>query len=176
MGEETEEESFEEIDEEFEADAGEDIDDDDIDLGDIDEDEVSDFDADEASSETPRRRSGGGSNNKDDDVLLTSNYEQAVKANPKRATKHQKRGRIIEGVLDAAKLGTEEGAVKAWVALQKQAGDAQKRTYSMKEELTENDVIDHPLFGEGYVVEILTSTKVSVLFQDGLKKLAHNRG
>ena len=174
LGEETEEETFEEIDDDFEGEVGEDLDDDDIDLGDIDEDDVGDFDAEDA-DETPRRRTGGGASSKDDADLLTSNYELAVKANPKRATKHQKRARLIEVVLDTAELGTDEGASKAWNALQKQAGDASKRKYAMGDEFTENDVIEHPKFGEGYVVEILSSTKMSVLFEDGVKKLAHNR-
>lgn len=173
MGEEPEEESFEEIEEEFDGDAADDIDDDDIDLAEIDDDEVADFD--DADDEAPPRRSGGGSSSKDDDALLTSNYEQAVKANPKRANKHQKRARIIEGVLDTAELGTPEGTAKAWNALQKQAADAKKRKYKVTDEYTENDLIHHPNFGEGYVVEILTSTKMSVLFEDGMKRLAHNR-
>jgi hypothetical protein len=173
MGEEPEEESFEEIDDDFEAEVGDDIEDDDIDLGDIDEDDVGDFDAEDA-EEAPRRRTGGGSSNKDDADLLTSNYELAVKANPKRAQKHQKRARLIEGVLDTAELTTDAGAAKAWNALQNQASDAKKRAYSVKEEFTENDVIEHPKFGEGYVVEILTSTKMAVLFEVGVKKLAHN--
>ena len=168
MSEEAEE-SFDEIEEDFEAEVGEDIEED-IDLGDLDEDEDFSSDDDEGPS-SPRRSS---SNSKDDAGLLQS-YEQAVKANPKRATKHQKRARIIEGVLDKATLDTEAGIAKAWATLQKQAGDAQKRDYSMKDEYTENDVVVHPKFGQGYVVEILTSTKVAVLFEDGIKKLAHNR-
>ena len=180
MGEETEEEAFDGLEEDFEGDVGDDIDvdvdvevdDDDIDLGDLDEDVAGFGDSDE--QVRPRRSSGG--NNKDDDDLLKSNYEQAVKANPKRAQKHQKRARIIEGVLDAAKLETEEGIAKAWVALQKQAEGAKLRKFNMSEAYTENDVISHPKFGEGYVVEILTSTKISVLFEDGIKKLAHNKG
>ena len=169
MGEENEDEAIEEMDSEFADDVGEDIDDDGLDLDNIDDDDVADFDE---SEEGPRR--GGGSPTKDDD-LLTSNYEQAVKANPKRAAKQVKRRRLIEGVLDTAELDTDEGKLKAWNALQSQAGDAKPRKYKLAEEYTENDVIEHPKFGTGYVVEILSSTKISVLFEDGVKKLAHNR-
>lgn len=173
MSDETEEESFDEMEDEFGGDVGEDIDDDDIDLGDIDDEEVADFD--DGGDDAPPRRSGGGGGSKDDDELLTTKYEEAVKANPKRQSKPQKRTRIIEGVLDAATLGTDEGARKAWNALQSQAGDAAKRKYTMADEYTENDVIVHPSFGEGYVVEVLSAGKMSVLFEDGMKRLAHNR-
>lgn len=176
MGEETEEESY---DEGMDADVSDDvdvddddieIDDDDIDLGEID----GDGDFDDEDEDRPARSSGGSS--KDDDDLLKSNYEQAVKANPKRAQKHQKRKREIEGVLDTAELGTEEGAAKAWDALQKGAGTVKPRKFKVSESYTENDVLEHPKFGTGYVVEILTSTKMSVLFEDGVKKLAQNKG
>lgn len=172
MSEEPEEESFEEVEEDFDGDVAEDLDDEDIDLGDIDEDEVGDFDE----EDEPRSTGGGGGGSRSDDAdLLAPNYEQAVKANPKRQSVQRKRARLIEGILDTAELTTAEGAAKAWQALQKQAGDAQPRKYDIKAEFTENDVVVHPSFGEGYVVEILTSTKMTVLFEDGIKRLAHNR-
>lgn len=166
MSEETEE-SFDEMEEDFDGDVSEDDIDADIDLADLDDDELPADDDDAAPR--PRRTAPA----KDDDLF--ESYEKAVVANPKRASKHQKRARLIEGVLDKATLDTEEGAARAWAALQAQAGDATKRKYAMSEQYTENDVIDHPKFGEGYVVEIVTLTKVAVLFEDGIRKLAHNR-
>jgi len=173
MSEEPEEESSDEVEEDFDGEVAEEIDEDDIDLGDIDDDHVGDFDE----EDEPRSSSGGGGGGSrtDDADLLAPNFEQAVKANPKRQSVQRKRARLIEGILDTAELTTSEGAAKAWQALQKQAGDAKPRKYALKDEYTENDVVVHPAFGEGYVVEILTSTKMTVLFEDGIKRLAHNR-
>lgn len=175
MSEEIEDDSFEEMDDDFEGEVADDldvdvdVDDEEIDIGDLDEDVPGDFDDD-----GPRRRGGGGGSSRDAD-LAAVDYEQAIKANPKRQEIQRKRARMIEGVLDTAELTTEEGSAKAWKSLQKQAGDAKPRKFSVKDEYTENDIIEHPKFGEGYVVEILTATKISVLFQEGLKRLAHNR-
>ena len=47
--------------------------------------------------------------------------------------------------------------------------------YSIKTELTTNDVVDHPKFGVGLVVEIREGNKAHVAFPDGSKVLAHNR-
>lgn len=168
MSEEPEDESFDEMDDDFEGDVGDDLDGDDLDL-DIDEDD--DFD----DNDSPRSGGGGGGSRKDDDDLVSSGYEKAVVANPKRQEIQRKRARMIEGILDTAELSSEEGAAKAWQALQKQAADAKPRKYDITEDYTENDVIVHPSFGEGYVVEILTSTKMSVLFEGGLRRLAQNK-
>ncbi len=168
MSDEPEEEQLDDDAGDFE---GDDLDGDDLDLTDLDDDDDVDFVEDD-DDDAPR--SSGGSR-KDDDELLTKATEEAVVANPKRQAVQKKRARVIEGILDTAELTTEEGRTKAWAALQKQAGDAKPRKYDMKGDYTESDVVNHPKFGEGYVVEILTPTKMSVLFEEGLRRLAQNK-
>jgi len=48
--------------------------------------------------------------------------------------------------------------------------------YSIKAPLTHNDVVDHPKFGIGVVVEVREGNKVQVAFPDGGRVLAHSRG
>lgn len=165
--EELDEESYDELDDdEFdpdEIDGGleEDLDTG-LDLGDLDE-EPDDF-----------PRGGGGGSTRDDD-LVTNTYEDAVRANPKRQSMHRRRARVIEGVLDTAELNTPEGVEKAWQTLEKETSNANVKAYDIKAEYTENDVLEHPKFGVGYVVEILSQSKIAVLFEDGIKRLAYNR-
>ncbi len=158
-----EDEPYEDYDDVDEFEGVDELDENDIDLGGIEEDAAG------IEDET----SGGRRSRADDMTELDP--EQVAKANPKRRSVRRKRRRVIEGILDTAELNTEEGAARAWASLQKQASDANVRTYSVSDEYTENDVLEHPKFGEGYVVEILSGTKISVLFEDGLRRLAYNR-
>jgi hypothetical protein len=177
-------EETEEMDNEFTPNVEEEDDDDvdiDIDIDDDEDERESDDEADQkdddfaaAEEAVPTRRKPRGGR-KDDGVLVAADPEQMVRANPKRQNRQQKLARTIEGVLDTAQLGTEEGAAKAWATLRSQSNGVKPRKYSLKDEFTVNDVIKHPKFGEGYVVEILTSSKIGVLFEDGVKRLAHNR-
>ena len=121
---------------------------------------------------------GGGGGNSGDAVLTESNYEDAVRANPKRlsAAQRKKASSIIEGIIDDAELTDPESQSRAWGKLNDKIGVAHARKYDIKAEFTENDVIDHPKFGIGFVVELLNPKKVEVLFEDGLRKLACNIG
>lgn len=170
-----EEEEFEDVQDEpyDDYDEADEIDEDDIDLDELDEDDIDlgEIEEEEVELDAP---SGGRRISADDMTELDP--EQVAKANPKRKSVRRKRRRVIEGILDTAEISTEEGAAKAWASLQKQAGGAKVRKYAVSEEYTENDVLEHPKFGEGYVVEILSGTKISVLFEDGLRRLAYNRG
>ncbi|RAL20583.1 hypothetical protein DL240_16225 [Lujinxingia litoralis] len=164
MSHETEEEveeSFEEFDDGFDPGLDDDIE--------IDED----FDDEEEAEEdfVPAK-----SSSKKDSDLVDANYADVVKANPKRlSTAQQKQAAsVIEGIISHAELSDPEGQARAWKKLSDTFGSAHARAYSIATELTENDVIDHPRFGVGFVVQLLTPTKVEVIFEDGLKKLAHN--
>lgn len=112
----------------------------------------------------------------DDAELTETGYEGAVHANPKRltATQRKKAQAIIEGLIDDADLADEEGQIKAWKILNKKFGDTMPRKFALDEAFTENDVIDHPRFGVGFVVELINDKKINVLFDDGLRKLACN--
>ena len=47
--------------------------------------------------------------------------------------------------------------------------------YAMKSNFDANDVIDHAKFGVGVVVDIVDTSKVSVVFEEGEKTLVQNR-
>jgi hypothetical protein len=47
--------------------------------------------------------------------------------------------------------------------------------YGMGLALTEGQLVRHPKFGDGVVVEVRDPGKVSILFETGLRTLAHNR-
>jgi hypothetical protein len=48
------------------------------------------------------------------------------------------------------------------------------RNYSVKETYKVNDVINHPIFGMGFVEKVVTDKIVSVLFNDSVKMMGMN--
>lgn len=113
----------------------------------------------------------------DSDVDLTeTSCEDAVRANPKRlsAAQREKASAIIEGIIDEAELSDPEGQSRAWDKLQDKFGTDHPVEFDISADITANDVVDHPKFGIGFVVEKVNATKVEVLFEDGLRKLACN--
>jgi hypothetical protein len=56
-----------------------------------------------------------------------------------------------------------------------QAVDAFTR-YSMERSFKEGELVMHSKFGEGYVEKVLEGGKVSIMFRDGAKTLAHRPG
>lgn len=77
------------------------------------------------------------------------------------------------GVRAAAKAREEEARYGTWAqyTLGKTV-DAFTR-YSMDEKLALGQLVLHPKFGEGYVEAVNEDAKVSVMFRDGRKTLAH---
>lgn len=112
----------------------------------------------------------------DDDSLTEKSCEDAVHANPKRlsAAQRQKASAIIEGLIDDAELSEPRGQQRAWKKLDQKFGTDHPRRFDISAEVTANDVIDHPKFGIGFVVELIHPRKVEVLFEDGLRRLACN--
>ena len=113
----------------------------------------------------------------DSDVDLTeSSCDDAVRANPKRlsAAQREKANAIIEGLIDDAELSEPKGQKRAWDKLHEKFGDNHPQPFDISARLTANDAIDHPKFGIGFVVELISPRKVEVLFDDGLRKLACN--
>ena len=53
-----------------------------------------------------------------------------------------------------------------------QAVDAFTR-YAMDKQFTEGELVLHSKFGEGYVDKVLDGAKISIMFRDGAKTLAH---
>jgi hypothetical protein len=77
------------------------------------------------------------------------------------------------GVRAAARARVEQERYDAWA--ERTLGrtvDAFKR-YSMENTLAAGDLVLHPKFGEGYVDAVREDGKVSVMFRDGARTLAH---
>ena len=53
--------------------------------------------------------------------------------------------------------------------------DQQTHLYNFRESFAENDVIEHPKFGRGVVIKLISPQKMRVLFQDGEHMLAMGR-
>ena len=117
----------------------------------------------------------GGDEDSDVDLTETS-CEDAVKANPKRlsASQREKASAIIEGMIDEAELTDPDGRQKAWDKLEEEFGLDHPVPFDITADINANDVVDHPKFGTGFVVQKLNDTKIEVLFEDGLRKLACN--
>jgi hypothetical protein len=47
--------------------------------------------------------------------------------------------------------------------------------YSMGHQFAPGELVAHPKFGDGYVVEVVDPKKVSIMFRDGPKTLAHGQ-
>jgi hypothetical protein len=132
---------------------------------DIDSDDVdSDLDGLDASDDLEEENE---SDNYSDVSVAT-----AVRANPKRAsTVRKKNSRVIEELFGDADISKADGQAAAWDRIQARMANITPKDWSLSVELHEFDVLDHKLFGKGFVIQLITPTKAEVLFHDGLKKL-----
>jgi hypothetical protein len=78
-------------------------------------------------------------------------------------------------------IGKKSGAKKmSWDEAMSRATDndlANCRPYSIRDTYEDGDVVHHPVFDIGFVVEQLPDNKVEVIFRDGgARILVHNRG
>jgi hypothetical protein len=76
--------------------------------------------------------------------------------------------------------GARSGAKRTWedaMARATEADLANCRPYSIRDAYEEGDVVHHPVFDIGFVIELLPDNKVEVIFRDGGSRiLVHNRG
>ena len=154
--------------EEFEDDEIE-LSDDDVELEDV-EPETYDVDDDDDDS--------GFKPSTIDDGLLEAVSENALKANPKRMTAAQRKQNksLVEGIIDKTYFESPESAVKAFEKLREETDINAAKPYSIDVELTENDTVNHPKFGLGFVLELVSPTKVEILFEEGnILKLVCNQ-
>jgi hypothetical protein len=88
---------------------------------------------------------------------------------------------------DGVEEGSAEGSTKkssprrmTWDDAMSRATDGDLnncRPYSIRDAYEEGDVVHHPVFDIGFVVELLPDNKVEVIFRDGGSRvLVHNRG
>jgi hypothetical protein len=146
------------------ADEEEELEGEELDLEPEEEEEEDDFEEDFEATEL------------DDDMLEKPNAD-AAKANPKRETAavRKQNRKIVEGIIDKAYFESEEAIQRVYEELKEGSDMAAAKEYSLDVELTENDVVEHPKFGLGFVLELMSPTKVEVLFEDGVKKLVCNQ-
>jgi hypothetical protein len=79
------------------------------------------------------------------------------------------------GVRAAEKARLEAERVNDWESkIAGQAIDAFTR-YSIDKSYRAGELIAHKKFGEGFVVEVLDDNKVSIMFRDGPRTLAHGQ-
>jgi hypothetical protein len=79
------------------------------------------------------------------------------------------------GVRAAEKARVEAERVNDWESkIAGQAMDAFTR-YSIDKSYETGELIAHKKFGEGFVVEVLDDNKVSIMFRDGPRTLAHGQ-
>ncbi len=106
--------------------------------------------------------------------MVDNDYKDAILVNPKRSEvqKHLMRSEAITG----ADFTKADEIQRVWNLLEEECGSEKPRKYNMKQsDYTENDILDHPKLGKGYILEILPNSKINVLFEMGLKKLVVNR-
>ena len=73
-----------------------------------------------------------------------------------------------------AKLTPEAKESRKWNKLLMAADPGKAVAYSMSHGYAENDVIQHDKFGLGVVVKIVDPSKISVVFEGGIKNMVQN--
>jgi hypothetical protein len=87
-----------------------------------------------------------------------------------------------DGTDEAGEGGAKKAAQKrmTWDDAMSRATEADLancRPYSIRDAYEEGDVVHHPVFDIGFVIELLPDNKVEVIFRDGGSRiLVHNRG
>ena len=95
-------------------------------------------------------------------------------ANPKRIQARKKADKLIAGIISDADLEKTDGQGEAWTAIQEHMDVEHAKDYTIHISLEESDTVSHPTFGVGIVLEELSATKSSVLFEGGIRKLVCN--
>jgi hypothetical protein len=109
-------------------------------------------------------------------ICLTCGSEHNYRApqSEKKPTK-TRRAAGSAGVRVTQKAKAEAERVSEWEGrIAGQAHDAFIR-YSMDKSFSLDQLVNHKKFGEGYVVEVLDDGKVSIMFRDGPRTLAHGQ-
>jgi hypothetical protein len=74
-----------------------------------------------------------------------------------------------------ARPAREKPAVVAFDELLAARGSATPQPYSPKKRFTVDDVVDHPVFGRGFVTAVRDGDKVEIAFRNDVKLLVHGR-
>jgi hypothetical protein len=90
---------------------------------------------------------------------------------PSEATAAKRRAERKKAQAEASRpLGAED-----YDKLSRQIDMTQSTKYSMKMNLDVNQVVEHPKFGLGIVVELREGSKASIVFPDGGRVLVYGR-
>ncbi|HNW58418.1 MAG TPA: hypothetical protein PKI62_01925 [bacterium] len=84
----------------------------------------------------------------------------------------KKTGKVVKA--KKPKLTPEARETRKWNKLLTAADPEKAVAYSMSQGYAENDVIQHSKFGLGVVVKILDPSKISVVFEGGIKNMVQN--
>ncbi len=98
--------------------------------------------------------------------MASHRYRPATPENTKKLVKTKK--------VKKAKVDAKSREEKKWNRMLEQADREKAISYNMNRSYTENDVIEHMKFGVGVVVKIMDTSKITVIFQDGLKNMVQN--
>jgi len=76
----------------------------------------------------------------------------------------------------AAKCAEPAAPLDEWLQLKERAENKEPLAYDMAGSYHENQAIEHPIFGRGFVRRVQSRDKVEVVFQRHVKILVMNRG
>jgi hypothetical protein len=76
----------------------------------------------------------------------------------------------------AERPARERAAVAGFDELIASKNQAAARPYSPKQSFAVDDVVDHPIFGRGFVSAVRDASKIEVTFRSDVKILVHARG
>lgn len=76
----------------------------------------------------------------------------------------------VQSVLTPEDRADAQTLHAAWQRLT-QVEDTEMKPYSIKAKFEEADIVRHNKFGVGIVVEMIDTTKVEILFEEGIKRL-----
>jgi len=117
----------------------------------------------------------------DDDAFLGDEDDEdedvdEVDAPPRRP---RRRAPVRPGTIGGvarSRLDKPEHAQKAWDELTAHVDKSiEPVPYSIRDNFEKGARVNHPKFGIGHVVEIISPQKIEVLFSDSLRKLVQNR-
>lgn len=93
----------------------------------------------------------------------------------KKAAPKAKKAKTTKATKAATKVKpTKTSEERKWNRLLKKLVEYEPIEYEMSDSYKDDSVIDHPNFGLGVVIDVLSQKKIHVFFQTGPKTLVHN--
>ncbi|MCL2325468.1 MAG: hypothetical protein FWC40_03050 [Proteobacteria bacterium] len=89
----------------------------------------------------------------------------------RRETGSKSAAPAARGLLSAEEMADEASREAAWARLTRDVAEAEIKAYSIRGQFRQGDVVRHPTFGLGAVLELIESTKAEILFEDRVRRL-----